>query len=114
MESCVGHPYPAQEIKTIQIQPKRAIGFQIHEVLVDRLHIFRLAIWREAHQLVLAGIDAEPTVRSERRIEQAERVREAQLLERFQTMADPWPMVVVAYSSTPSTVTMAASSNGDG
>ena len=49
---------------------------QINQMLKNPLDIFRLAIRRQTHQLVLTGIDLEPGVIGEGGIQQAERVRE--------------------------------------
>ena len=48
----------------------------------DRARVLRLAVGRQAHHLVFAGIDLEAGVIGEGRIEQAERMREVDLLQR--------------------------------
>src|SRR2546421_234174 len=45
------------------------------------VHIFRLAVGREADELVFAGVHAEAGEVSERRIQEAERVRKMQFAE---------------------------------
>ena len=79
------------------------------------LRVFRLAVGREPHHLVLAGIDLEAGVVGEGGIEQPERMREVDLLERSsRSLPRPTPTDVVAHSPTPSIVSTAASSNGEG
>ena len=78
------------------------------------LRIFRLAVRRESHDFVFAGIDLEAGVIGKRRIEQAEGVREMYLLSNREISAAPNAAEVVAHSPTPSMVRTAASSNGEG
>ena len=54
-------------------------SFRSIRLLEDALDVARLAVRREAHQLVLAAVDLEAGEVGERRVEQPERVREAQL-----------------------------------
>ena len=79
------------------------------------LHVLRLAVGRQAHDLVLAGVDLEPGVVGEGGVEQPERVRKGNLPERRQ-LACPAPTHadVVAHSPTPSMQRTAAVSKGDG
>ena len=51
------------------------------------LCVFRLAVGREPHHLVFAGVDLEAGVIGERRIKQAERMREVDLLEDLERVA---------------------------
>src|SRR5437868_7543020 len=53
----------------------------------DRAGVARLAIWREAHQLVLARVHPEAGVVSESRVQQAERVRKIDLPLRREVIA---------------------------
>ncbi len=62
-----------------QVESKRPVGLEVHQVLADRLRVHRLAVGGESHELVLAGVDLEAAVVGERGVEQAERVREPQL-----------------------------------
>ena len=75
--------------------------------------VFRLAIGREPHQLVLAGIDLEAGVIGEGGIEQPERVREMQLLGSVSSLPRPTAADAVHHSPTPSMVSTAASWNGE-
>ena len=47
--------------------------------VADQLGVFRLAVGREPHHLVFAGVDLEAQVVGEGRVEQAERMREMDL-----------------------------------
>ena len=90
-------------------------GFRSIRLLEDQVLVDRPAIRGQPHQLVLAAVDLEATVVGECRIEQAERVRELDLVESVRMrlpLTDP--EVVVLHSPTPSSVRIAASSNGLG
>ena len=69
-EPVVGHAEAAEEIKVIQVQPERPVRLHIHQLVVNRLHMPRLTIGREAHQLVFPRVDPEAAVGCERRVEQ--------------------------------------------
>ena len=90
-------------------------GLRSIEVIEDPLRVLRLAVGREAHHLVLAGVHLESGVVGERRVEQAERMRESGSRAAPRACC-PCPNAsdVVAHSPTPSIVSTAASSNGDG
>ena len=79
------------------------------------VRVLRLAVGREAHELVLAAVHLEAAEVRERRVEKAERVRETQLATACRAGCRcPIPSDDVAHSPTPSIVRMAASSYGDG
>ena len=80
VEARIGHGQPGAIIEIVEVEPERAVGFEIDEMVENFLRVFRLAIGREPHDLVLAGIDLEAGVIGEGRIEQAERMREMDLL----------------------------------
>ena len=61
------------------IEPEQPSSLRSIEMIEDQAGIFRLAIGREAHHLVLARIDLEAGVVGESRIEQAERMRKVDL-----------------------------------
>ena len=81
--------------------------------LLDLVDVARLAVRRHAHHLVLALVDLEAEEGGEGAVEQAERVREADLRSSVISVPRPTPMVAVVHSPTPSTVRIAASSNGE-
>ena len=51
----------------------------LDELVLDERDVLRLAVGRESHHLVLAAVDAKARVISERAVEQAETIGEAQL-----------------------------------
>ena len=106
---------PGAVVEVLHVQAERAVVLEVDQLLEDEVGVARLAVGREAHQLVLAGVDLEAGEVGERGVEQPERVREVQLL-RAARCALPLPMPIdaVAHSPTPSRVRIAASSNGDG
>ncbi len=79
VEPAVGHGQAGAIIEIVEIEPETAVILEVDEMIEDRLRIFRLAIGREPHHLVLAGIDLEAGVVGEGRIEQPDRVREVDL-----------------------------------
>ena len=110
----VGHPEPGAVVEIALVEAEAAVGLQIDQVVEDSLGKARLAIRGEAHHLVFARIDFEPGVVGERGIKQSERVREMDLLDHLSVLPRPMPTEVVAHSPTPSIVSTAASSNGEG
>ncbi len=83
-EKCVellrGHGQALAIIEIGHVHAKRAVVFQIDQVLQNVIDVRRLPIGREAHELVFARVDAEAAIISERRIQQAERVREIEFV----------------------------------
>ena len=61
------------------VQPEAAVVLHIHQLVQDEVRVFRLAIGRQAHDLVFAGVDAKAGVIGQRGIKQTKRVREVQL-----------------------------------
>ena len=66
LEPAVGHFAALEKTEVIHVQPERAVRLQIDHVFNNRSGKTRLAVRREAHQLVLAGVDAKPAVHRER------------------------------------------------
>jgi hypothetical protein len=66
-------------VEIVEIEAERAVVLDVDQLVADHVHVFRRAIGREPHQLVLARIDLEAGIVGEGRIEQAERVREMDL-----------------------------------
>ena len=83
----IGHGETGAIIEIALIQAEGAVFLQIDQIVVDQIGIFRLAIRREAHDLVFAGIDLEAGIIGKRGIEQAERVREMNFLQHGQIVA---------------------------
>ena len=79
IEPAVCHFAALEKTEAIHVQPERAVRLQVNHVFKNRTGETRLAVRREAHQLVLAGVDAKTAVRRERRVEQTQRVRKVKL-----------------------------------
>ncbi len=79
VERAVGHRQPGEVVEVLLIQPERAILLKVNQLFQDEIHVLGLAVRRETHHLVLAGVDLEPGVVGERRVEQPERVRPVEL-----------------------------------
>ena len=111
----VGHRQPLAIVEILHVHPEAAVGPQVDQVLANQVGVDGLAVGRQAHQLVFAAVDLEPAIIGERRVKQAERVGKRQLRATAAIrLPSPTPMVAVLHSPTPSTVRMAARSNGLG
>jgi hypothetical protein len=62
IEAPVGHREAGAVVEEILVHAERAVQAQINDMIENRLNIFRLAIGREPHDLVLAGVHLEPKV----------------------------------------------------
>ena len=87
VEGLTRHREAAQIIEVLLIERERAILAQLHQVLVDQVDVFRLTVRRQAHHLVLAGVDLESGVVRDGRVEQAERIRPAKLAQEVEVRA---------------------------
>ena len=67
VEPLVRHGQAGAIVEIVEVEPERAVGLQVDQIVVDQLGVFRLAVGREAHHLVLAGIDLEAGVIGEGR-----------------------------------------------
>ena len=87
----VGHRETGQVVEVLLVESERPILLQINELVQNQVAVFRLAVRRQPHQLVLAGIDLEAGVVGKGRVEQAERVGPVELLEElyFTSTANP-------------------------
>ena len=79
VEALVGHRQAVVVREVLHVQLERAVLAQVDEVLEDLVVVLRLAVRRGAHHLVLGAVDLEAEVVGEGAVEQAERVREADL-----------------------------------
>lgn len=77
----VGHVQPVEIAEVVEVEAEGAILAQVEEVVQDELLVDGLAVGGQAHQLVFAGVDLEAGEVGEGRIEEAEGVGEAKLLE---------------------------------
>ena len=80
VEALVRHGQPGAIVEVVEIEAERAVGLEIDQVVANDLLVFRRAVGRKPHQLVLAGIDLEAGIVGEGGVEQAEAVREMDLL----------------------------------
>src|SRR5262249_53641425 len=80
VEALVGHGEAGAIVEILEIEPKRAVGLEIDQVVANDLLVFRRSIGRKPHQLVFARIDLEAGVIGEGGVEQPEAVREMDLL----------------------------------
>jgi len=71
-----GHRETGAIVKVREIETDRTVVLQVDDVLENLLRIGRLAVWREAHEFVLAFVDLEAGVIGKRRIQEADRMRE--------------------------------------
>ena len=82
---------PGEELEVVDVQAERAVRLDVDQLLSDEVGVDRAAVGGEAHQLVLAGVDLEPAEVGERRVQEAERVREADLGDRLEGGAAAMP-----------------------
>ncbi len=87
VEAIVRHRKPGAVVEIVEIEAKRTVGLEVDQIVVDELGVFRRSVGREPHHLVLAGIDLESGVISERGIEQAETVGKVDFLLDLQLVA---------------------------
>jgi hypothetical protein len=80
VEARIGHRQPGAIVEVFEIEPERAVGLEINEIVVDELREARRAVGREPHHLVLAGIDLEAGVVGEGRVQEPEAVGEMDFL----------------------------------
>ena len=92
LEPAVGHREAGTVVEIVEVKAERAVRLQVDHVVEDGAHVLRLAVGREAHHLVFAGIDFETGVEGERRIEQPQGVRKIDLPRHLQVVAvtDPY------------------------
>jgi hypothetical protein len=87
VEPAVRHGEAGAIVEVRHVEPERAVGLEVDQVLEDLLLEPRLAVGRKPHHLVLAGVDLEPRVVGEGRVEQPERMREVDLLVHLEPVA---------------------------
>ena len=85
----------------------RAGGRGVHQV-----HVARLPVRRQAHDLALVAVLVETQPLADRGVEDAQRMREIDLAELFSGCSLPTPHMVLTKSPMPSTDRMAASPKG--
>ena len=83
----IRHDHGVAVPEIVHVQPQRAVGLEVDQLLHDQIVVPGLAIRGQPHQLVLARIDLEPGEVREGGIEQAERMWEIQLVAQFHLVA---------------------------
>ncbi len=81
------HGQPVRVSEELLIHPQAAIVFDLDDVVLDGLDVLRLAVRRESHHLVFARVHLEAREVGERRVQQAERMRELQLVDDLERIA---------------------------
>ena len=89
VEAGVRHLEARAVAEVVQVEPERAVGLQVDQVVENRLCKNRLAVGGQAHDLVFARVDAKPRVVRERRIEQAQRMGEMEFANHLQAPPAP-------------------------
>ena len=87
VERAVRHRETGQIVEVLLIERERAVFLQVHQLPVDQIHVLRLAVRGETHDLVLARVDLEAGVVREGRVEETERVGPVDLLEDLDIVA---------------------------
>jgi len=80
VELPVGHRQPLAVVEVLHVQPEAAVIAQGDQVARNPILVERPAVRRQAHQLVLAAVHFEAAVVRKRGVQQAERMRELDLL----------------------------------
>ena len=86
-ELVVRHAQAGAIVEVGLVEAEGAVFLEVDDVVQDRVLELRLAVGRQAHHLVFAGIDLEARVIGEGRIEQPERVREVDLAQHLELVA---------------------------
>ena len=90
-KTLVGHGQAGRIVKEVHIQPESAVLLEIDQLIQDQVHIFRLTVRRQAHQLVLTRVHTETGVIGKGRVQHAQRVREIQFPLRYQLVTITQP-----------------------
>ena len=83
------HSQPGAVVEVVHIEAERAVRLEVYEVVEDGLRVGWLAVGREPHHFVLAGVDGEARLVGEGGVEQPERVGEVHLFHDVQVGAAP-------------------------
>ena len=82
-----GHRQPLAVVEVAHVHAVRAVFLEVDQVLEDQVLVDRLAVGGQAHDLVFAAVDAKAGIVGEGRVEQAQRMREADLVGQFDAVA---------------------------
>ncbi len=86
-EPFIGHGQTGGVVEIVHVQAEGAVRLQVDQLVEDQVDVLRLAVGRQPHQLVFAGIHPEAGVIGKGRVQHAQRVREVQLPLRRQLVA---------------------------
>ena len=81
MEPSIGHRQPLAVLEIVHVEPEAAVGFEVHQMLEDQVPVDRLPVRGQTHQLVFAAVDLEAAIVGKRRIQQAQRVGERDVVD---------------------------------
>ncbi len=87
VEGPVRHGEPGEVVEVLLVEPERAVLLQVDQLVQDQIHVLRLAVGRQAHDLVLARVDLEAGVVGEGGVEQPEGIRPMELLVQLDIVA---------------------------
>src|SRR5262245_30877840 len=87
VELVARHREPGAVVEVVHVEPEGAVRLQVQQVVEDGPDVLGAPVGRQAHHLVLAGVDLEAQVVGEGRVEQTDRVREGDLPQRGQLAA---------------------------
>ena len=87
VETAARHRKALAVVEVLHIQAEAAILLEVHQVLENGLLVHRLAVRRQAHELVFAAIDLETAVVCEAGIEQTERMRKGKMAQQLDAVA---------------------------
>jgi hypothetical protein len=76
LESLTGHGQARVVFELLQIEPERTIVFDVNELFQDQIFINGFTIGGQTHELIFPGVDFESREARERRVEEAQRMRE--------------------------------------
>jgi hypothetical protein len=83
------HRETAEIVEVLLVQAEGAVVPQVEQFAIDEIDVLRLPVRGQPHHLVLARIDLESGVVRERRVQQPQRIRPAQLVHQRQVRALP-------------------------
>ena len=86
-----GHRVAVAVVEVVEVEPDRAVVVDLHQLLEDQVDVLGIAVRRETHELVFAGVHLEARVVGEGGIQHADGVRVAKLSRQLDPVppADP-------------------------
>jgi len=83
-ELVVRHHQAVEVAEVVHVEAERAVLADVHQLFLDDVVVLAFAVRREAHELVLAGVHLEAGEVGEGRVEEAQGVREGDLLHQLE------------------------------